>query len=99
MGVSYEMNWYLVIDNRDKIENINNELYKTVKASTRLYPVGSIIPLILKDKGCIGIIEIDSFEVKRKTTEIRFKFLKEWKLTEDIKSHYNGMYLYMKRNN
>ena len=97
MGVLYEMNWYLVIDNRNKIVQINKEFYKTVKSSARLYPVGSVIPLILKDEGCIGIIEIDSFEVRRKVTEIKFKFLNECKLSEDIKNHYKNMYLYMKK--
>lgn len=97
MGVSYEMNWYLVVENRNKIEKINDDLYKTIKSATRLYPVGSIIPLILKNGGCIGIIEIDSFEVRRESTEIRFKFLNEWKLSEDIKKHYKDMYLYMKK--
>ncbi|WP_321993066.1 DUF2584 family protein [Clostridium butyricum] len=97
MGVSYEMNWYLVVENRNKIQKINDDLYKTIKSSTRLYPVGSIIPLILKNEGCIGIIEIDSFEIRRESTEIRFKFLNEWKLSEDIKKHYKDMYLYMKK--
>ena len=54
MGVSYEMNWYLVAENEDKIIKLEDDYYKTVKKESRIYPVGSQIPLILKDQGCIG---------------------------------------------
>lgn len=97
MGVSYEMNWYLVAENEDKIIKLEDDYYKTVKKESRIYPVGSQIPLILKDQGCIGMIEVEEFQVTKDMTEIKFKWFKEFELSEEIKKHYNDMYLYMKK--
>lgn len=95
MGVSYEINWYLVIDNQNKIVQ-RNDRYFTVKSEYRIYPVGMPIPLIIKEEGCVGLVNINSFKVCSYSTEIEFEFMKKFDVDDSIGKHYYDLYLYMK---
>lgn len=95
MGVPYEFNWYLVIENETKINKHGNK-YSTIKSEHRIYPINSEIPLIFKDKGCIGLVRITSFKINCNTTEIEFEYIQDFDITGEIAKHYYDMYLYMK---
>lgn len=95
MGISYEMNWYLVTT-EDKIENINEETGTIIKDDKRIYPVGAEIPLIIKNKGCIGMVEILSFKVSKHSTKITFKKSDKYKHDKEVLNHYYDFYLSMK---
>lgn len=98
IGVSYEMNWYLVIDEKSqiKLRSESEEIYFTIKDEKRIYPIGGMIPLISKKEGFIDIVDIKSFSVFEDRTVINFKY-KHKHVSEEIKQHYYDLYLDMKK--
>ncbi|SCI51211.1 DUF2584 family protein [Intestinibacter bartlettii] len=95
MGVLYEMNWYLVLDDNDLKQTNQNE-FICIKNDKRIYPLDSPIPIIFKNEGCIGLVSINSFKVYKNTTEINFSYVKKFDFDSDISKHYYDMYLHMK---
>jgi hypothetical protein len=95
MGAPYEFNWYLVIANTDMIKQINN-IYSTIKSEGRIYPIDSEIPIIVKEKGCIGIVKILKFSIDKYNTEVEFEYVSKLDATSEIAKHYYEMYLNMK---
>lgn len=95
MGVPYEFNWYLVVENESKIIKKDNK-YSTTKSEHRIYPINSEIPLIFKGKGCTGLVRITSFKINYDTTEIEFEYIQTFDTTDKIANHYYNMYLKMK---
>lgn len=98
MGVSFELNWYLVIENIDNLEVIDSTTFKVRKNENRIYPIGGLIPIIEKDNGCLGIVEIRGIDIRKDFTNIIFIWNKESDISKDIKNHYYDMYLQMKKN-
>lgn len=98
MGVLYELNWYLVVANENEIKNVTNERYATIKSEKRIYPINSPLPIIIKDKGCIGIVEIMSFKVEDERTEIEFRYVENLDVNSIVSKHYYEMYTKMKNN-
>lgn len=92
MGVSYEMNWYLVISNIDDIYKCDENIYVTVKNERRLYPVNSYLPIIIKNIGCIGLVKIISFKVSEGKTEIEFSIERKFDINSEIAKHYFLLY-------
>lgn len=92
MGVLYEVNWYLVIGTESDIEEISTNKFTTVKTEKRVYPIGAPIPLIIKNIGCIGMVEVENIKIGKKTTEIEFSFSEKFEPDNVIASHYYNMY-------
>lgn len=97
MGVLYELNWYLVVASKlDLKEHLGNN-YLTIKNEKRIYPIGAPIPIIIKEVGCIGMIEIENFKVTKETTEIEFQFTEQFDIQDPISNHYYQMYKSIKQ--
>ena len=96
MGVTYEMNWYLVVSDKNNLSKVSDNMYITVKTERRLYPINSELPLIIKNIGCIGIIKIISFKIYKDKTEIEFEYIEKLETCNDISQHYYNMYKSMK---
>lgn len=96
MGAPYEFNWYLVVSDYEKMEEIKNNRYSTIKSENRIYPINSEIPLIIKEIGCIGIVKILSFTVNKDETIIEFEYVKKFKANAEVAKHYYEMYKLMK---
>lgn len=96
MGVVYEINWFLVIASIEDIEEIDNKKYNIKKSEKRIYPIDSEIPLIIKNTGCIAMVNIESFEVNKNSTSIVYYLVKEFDVNSEIAKHYYEMYKYMK---
>ena len=77
MGVTYEMNWYLVVSDKNELSKVNEKIYKTIKKERRLYPINSELPIIIKNLGCIGIVKILCFKIYEDKTEIEFEYVEE----------------------
>lgn len=96
MGAPYEFNWYLVVANEEEIKEVGNNKFLTVKSDQRIYPIKAEIPLILKKKGCIGLVRILSFTVTENETNIEFEYKEKYDIDNVISKHYYNMYLEMK---
>ncbi|MFK4784551.1 hypothetical protein [Fusobacterium sp. MFO224] len=92
MGISYEMNWYLVTT-ENKFNNINEKIGTIIKEDKRIYPIGAEIPFIIKNVGCMGMVEILSFKVSENSTEVTFKKSDKYKNNKEILNHYYDFYL------
>lgn len=97
MGVTYEMNWYLVVSDKNELSKVNEKIYKTIKKERRLYPINSELPIIIKNLGCIGIVKILCFKIYEDKTEIEFEYVEEFETCNDISQHYYNMYKLMKK--
>lgn len=95
MGVLYEMNWYLVLGYND-LKQIGQNEFICIKNEKRIYPLDSPIPIIFKNEGCLGLVNINSFKVCKNTTEINFSYIEKFDCDNNISKHYYNMYLYMK---
>lgn len=98
MGVKYEMNWYLVVDSEDKIKEYDmiRDICYTIKKEARIYPVGALIPIIIKNQGCDGLVEIKKIEIEEYETKILFRYKECFGIEHPIAKHYYDMYLKMK---
>lgn len=96
MGAPYEFNWYLVVANKDSIKELGENKYITLKTESRIYPINSEIPLIIKEIGCIAIVRVLKFSIDKNSTEIEFEYVSELNLNNEISKHYYNMYLEMK---
>jgi hypothetical protein len=96
MGAPYEFNWYLVVANEDAIMVNDKNTYTTIKSESRIYPIESEIPLIIKKVGCIGIVRIVKFSVDKDSTKIDFKYVMNLNPNDVISKHYYDMYICMK---
>lgn len=96
MGTTYEFNWYLVVESNDSIMKKDKNKYFTIKSESRIYPVDSEIPLIVKKIGCIGVVKIVRFSIDKNSTEIEFEYVSKLELDSEISKHYYNMYLDMK---
>lgn len=76
MGLVVEFNWFMVVADFSKIISKDNVNY-TIKTEKRIYPIGFQIPLIIKGKGCVGMIKILKTEINQNETKI---FLKIWRV-------------------
>ena len=92
MGVSYEVNWYLVVGNESDLLEISPNKFIAVKTEKRIYPIGVPIPLILKKNGCIGMVELDSIKIAKENTDIEFTLIKRFTSEDVIAKHYYDMY-------
>jgi hypothetical protein len=98
MGVKYEFNWYLVVDNLKELVSTPKG-YSVTKDENRVYPVGGIIPLIFKDEEkCVGLVKITSFAVEENKTVIYFDMVQPFDKYYPIAQHYYSMYKAMKQN-
>jgi len=93
MGVKYEYNWYLVVSKEDDIKEVNNDVYTTTKREPRIYPINSTIPLILKNRGCVGMVRIKQFTISEKETIINFQYEEKFNGSDNIAKHYYSQYL------
>lgn len=93
MGITYEMNWYLVVSDEKDIAEVGEGVLKTTKKERRIYPIGAPIPLIIKNKGCVAFAEIVSFEMSDAETIIKFKISDKYKNDKIILRHYYDMFL------
>lgn len=95
MGVAYEMNWYLVVEGQKSIlQDSKNNI--TFKKGKRLYPVGSIIPMIHKNYGCVALVEVAGISIGKAGTCVRFNYVENLENDSHISNHYYDMYLKMK---
>lgn len=95
MGIKYEINWYLVANSINEIKKEENNIFALKKNERRIYPVDSVIPLIIKNLGCIGLVKIKSTLIDT-TTTIKFESIMDFKVNDPIAKHYNDLYLMMK---
>lgn len=98
MGTPYEFNWYLVIEDEERIKKTDCDKLFTIKSEYRIYPINMPIPLIIKEKGCIGLVVIKSFKVDNTSTKIEFYFVEKYDIKNEIAQHYYNLYLHMKNN-
>ena len=97
MGMVVEFNWFMVVANEDKIQEEEKDLYYTVKSEKRIYPIGFQIPLIIKQKGCIGMIKIVRTVIDENETRIYFKRTESFNSDEAVAIHYYERYLDFKK--
>lgn len=97
MGVNYTINWFLVLDSLDSFKKTDESIWFAVNNGQRIYPIAYEIPLIIKDKGCIGLVRILSFKVNQSTTEIEFEFERNFDSASEIAGHYYELYLIKKK--
>lgn len=96
MGALYEFNWYLVVTKKDAIKQKEKNKYTTLKSESRIYPIDSEIPIIVKEVGCIGIVRILKFSIDKDNTEIEFEYVSKLDSNNEVAKHYYNMYLSMK---
>lgn len=94
MGVPYEFNWYLVVSSERAINRINtvDDKFFTYKDGQRIYPIDAELPLIIKNKGCIGLVKILSFKVSNNSTNIEFELVQRMDPSDIIAQHYYNLY-------
>lgn len=92
MGITYEMNWYLVASDKKEIVNIGDNLYSLKKTDRRIYPIDSEIPLIIKNIGCISMVKISKIEIDKYSTNIIFSISKNYGSNDLIAKHYYDAY-------
>lgn len=97
MGVNYTINWFLVLDSSESYKKINENVWYANNKGQRIYPISYEIPLIIKDKGCIGLVRILNFKVNESTTEIEFEFERNFDCENEIARHYYELYLIKKK--
>ena len=87
-----EFNWFMVVSGEEKIQDENG--YKvTVKSDKRVYPIGFLIPLIIKNHGCVGMIKVVSTLIDRCQTKIWFEFVEKFDTDSLVAQHYYDRYL------
>ena len=98
MGVKYEMNWYLVVNELDDVTpSTRDGAYATSKEGGRIYPIGALIPLIYKkDEKCVGMVKVKAFKVTEEGTDIWFDMVESYDKFYPIAQHYYEMYKSMK---
>lgn len=96
MGMSTEFNWYLVVDSEEGIVKGLEGDFKTWKSGNRIYPIDGIIPLIIKNKGCVAMVKIKRTINTGENTIIKFVTDEKLSLGSEISQHYYEMYLRMK---
>ena len=99
MGVAYEFNWYLVAENEQSITKLEDNTLVLHKNGKRVYPVGLVIPLIIKNIGCIGEADIKKIEVDSKSTNIYFSITANYDVTDVIAEYHYKKYLDFKKSN
>lgn len=93
MGFSIEYNWYLVVSEEDEISRYENSSFKfIIKSGNRMYPLNMPIPLIIKDYGCIAMVEITAVTNTASGTIVIFDDQISLSISEDIKEHYYSIY-------
>lgn len=96
MGYKLEFNWYLVAGCiKDLIKE--DKYTKLVKKEQRIYPIGKIIPLIIKNAGCVGMVKIISTTIKNDETDIVFETIMDFEIDNPIAKHYYDLYKMMKQ--
>lgn len=97
MGFTVEYNWYLVIQNKEDISVYDDSSFKyIIKSGNRMYPLNMPIPLIVKNVGCIDMIEVVSVTNTPKGTIVLFDDKISMSINQNIKDHYYDIYLKIK---
>jgi hypothetical protein len=97
MGVNYTINWFLVLDSSESYKKTDENVWYAINNGQRIYPISYEIPLIIKDKECIGLVRILNFKVTESTTEIEFEFERNFDRENEIAKHYYELYLIKKK--
>lgn len=92
MGVSYELNWYLVVKDEALVREVEPGKFSVVKNGRRLYPVGAPLPMIIKEVGCVGMIEICDLHLSIGKTVIEFVRTGRFDVDNAVAEHYYEMY-------
>ena len=98
MGVQYELNWYIVVQSSNDILEKDNNIQAITKIGKRIYPVGSIVPVIIKQKGCTGLAKILSFQVEEDITRVEYTYMQLFEKDDPIAEHYFKQYALFKQN-
>lgn len=97
MGLLIEYNWYLVISDIKEIKVYENSSYKyIIKSGNRVYPINMPIPLIVKNYGCISMVEIKEINNTINNVIVIFDDKIPVTIDESIKNHYYTLYKSMK---
>jgi hypothetical protein len=74
--MSLKITNYLVVDsNIDMRElKISKNCYEYTSEGSIFYPIKSVIPVIVKGKGCVGTAVIKQILIKEETTTVGFEF-------------------------
>ncbi len=69
---------YVVLENGTSLGSLrmSKRVYQYTDQGMVLYPIGSLIPVIAKGDGCIGMAVIKSLLMEEDTTTVRFQFVK-----------------------
>lgn len=95
MGVSFEINWYLVTGDKSIIEDMN-EMGKVVsmtKDGLRVYPVGVKLPIIVKEHGCVGMGLVKSVVQTEDETTVSVMITDKFSTDGEVSRHYYNMYI------
>lgn len=95
MGMIYEMNWYLVTEEKISLKAGVN--YNILKNDVRIYPIDMPIPLIIKNVGCVGMVTITKLSICKTVTTIDFKCHYAMCVASPVAEHYYRMYTLMKK--
>lgn len=65
---------YIVLDSDAKMSKLKQgrSSYEYTVGGAVIYPVGSIIPVIQKSRGCIGLAKVEQITVRESSTTISF---------------------------
>ena len=96
MGMIVEFNWFMVVSNEESIKDENNYKF-TIKSDKRIYPIGFLLPLIVKKQGCIGMIKIVSTLIEQNQTKIVFDIVETFDKESPVARHYYDRYLDFKK--
>ena len=92
MGMIIEFNWFMVVSGEEKIQEENG--YKvTIKSDKRVYPIGFLLPLIIKNRGCIGMIKVVNTLIDQCQTKICFEIVEKFDTDSLVAQHYYDRYL------
>lgn len=111
MGMQVELNWYLVL-RKEPIEMDGgidgpgfalkeDKFYRTHKEDARIYPVGSVVPLIHKDVA-IGMAHIRECSQRLDATNhvftvIDYDLILSFQDNDPVANHYTDMYMAYKK--
>ena len=82
----------MVVSGEEKIQEENG--YKvTIKSDKRVYPIGFLLPLIIKNRGCIGMIKVVNTLIDQCQTKICFEIVEKFDTDSLVAQHYYDRYL------
>lgn len=92
MGMIVEFNWFMVVSGEDKILEEQGHNF-TVKSEKRVYPIGFLIPLIIKNHGCVGMIKVINVFIDTNETKVCFEIVEKFEKDSIVAKHYFDRYL------